>query len=577
MTSNIIDLNSLSIENVKLLNEINKELKDEYHELVEQIFAQTDQSIDWLVNSLLSRNNFLSSIFLDLCYIELVKRIEKKEKFEKVVVKSPAQKNVLQEYFRNVGSPINVFFSESFLQRLKRFLTPYYSFLQNIQTTVRLFTVGTTRRQNTIPKDKEITLIDIFFIPSMFEKGVYNNRYYPGLLYHLDEKERKKIFFVPTILIRKKLKEILNICEKAGDQFLFKFDYLKFRDYFFALLSALRIKKINLESFEFRGFRVGPILRSDFAKNIANGSSFIGLLNYRFFRRLKERGVQLKLVIDWFENQVVDRGFNKGKNEFFPDVKSIGYEGFIVSYDYNFYLQPSLCEYKAGVLPDHIAVTGSGVVNGIKKYFPEISVITASAFRFDSIYKCNLSNLRPNNNPLVILATLPISKRQSRDILDLLIEYTELEKDLSTQVLIKSHPVLNMNQIRSSWSSWPEQFKILDGNFSEIISTVDLMVGNTSSTCMEALAYGVPVIIVGNQDGITQNPIPNSVSKTMWELCYTVDEFKNAVKRLCTDADKRKSTEYIDVAKKIREEYFELVTREGVMKFLNLDEGTEGV
>ena len=88
MTYNIIDLNNLSIANVQLLNKINKEIKNEYHELVEQIYEQSDKSIDWLVNSLLSRNNYLSSVFLDLCYIELVKRIAEKGKIEKKKSKS---------------------------------------------------------------------------------------------------------------------------------------------------------------------------------------------------------------------------------------------------------------------------------------------------------------------------------------------------------------------------------------------------------------------------------------------------------------------------------------------------------
>ena len=54
---------------------------------------------------------------------------------------------------------------------------------------------------------------------------------------------------------------------------------------------------------------------------------------------------------------------------------------------------------------------------------------------------------------------------------------------------------------------WPEVFEIADGNFTESISQADLMVGNASSTSMEALAYGVPVIIAGSRRGITQNPI----------------------------------------------------------------------
>ena len=35
----------------------------------------------------------------------------------------------------------------------------------------------------------------------------------------------------------------------------------------------------------------------------------------------------------------------------------------------------------------------------------------------------------------------------------------------------------------------------------------DILISNGSSTCLEALASGVPVIIIGNKYGITENPI----------------------------------------------------------------------
>ena len=37
--------------------------------------------------------------------------------------------------------------------------------------------------------------------------------------------------------------------------------------------------------------------------------------------------MDLRQVIDWYENQIVDKGFNYGKNYFFPKIISKGYLG----------------------------------------------------------------------------------------------------------------------------------------------------------------------------------------------------------------------------------------------------------
>ena len=96
-----------------------------------------------------------------------------------------------------------------------------------------------------------------------------------------------------------------------------------------------------------------------------------------------------------------------------------------------------------------------------------------------------------------------------------------------------------------------------------------MMLGNTSSTCLESLALGIPVVIIGSQSGLTQNPIPENVNKDIWRICYTPEELSDAISHFLNISDEER-----DILKKIGEEiremYFEPVTREGVRKFLRL-------
>ena len=95
----ILNLNKLTIEQNMLLNEINIELKDDYHKLVNELHLKTENSIFWYVNSLLSRNNYLSKVFINLCYLELVKKISNEHFISKLIVQNEIQKKNLKKIF----------------------------------------------------------------------------------------------------------------------------------------------------------------------------------------------------------------------------------------------------------------------------------------------------------------------------------------------------------------------------------------------------------------------------------------------------------------------------------------------
>ena len=87
---------------------------------------------------------------------------------------------------------------------------------------------------------------------------------------------------------------------------------------------------------------------------------------------------------------------------------------------------------------------------------------------------------------------------------------------------------------------------------------------------MESIAYGIPVIIIGSRNSLTQNPIPVSVSDKIWSLCYNVEEFNVSLNRFLTSSTDKVIKERVKIGKQIRADFFEPVTEEGVCQFLNL-------
>jgi len=567
---NIIDLNNLSEEKIRLLKITSKKLIKDHEELVKNIYLSSDKSIDWVVNSLLSRNNYLSDVFKDICHVFFVKRLIEKENIDIVICQSNTQRDVLNDYFKSKSINVKIVSNETYIDKLKELLSPYLYFYINIKLILSFIFNSKKERFTFFKKHTDITIIDTFFIDTMFNDNKYHDRYYPNLLDNIPNDERKNHFFLPTILINKNLKEKIRIAEKTENQFLFIFDILKLKDYLYALSSPLRIKKINLNNIMFRNMNIGPILKADFKKNISSKSSFLGILNYLLFKALKKEKIKLRLVINWFENQSIDRGFNLGKNKFFPNTLSIGYQGFSGYHDFHSHYIPTLHEYETGQTPNQLAVIGKTIVKKIRKVCPYINVTVSPAFRFKYLYEKSIEPVIKEHNHYNILLTLPSSNIESNKLISFVINNLDVPEFSNIKWLIKSHPNRDINILKKAFSSWPKAFNIVDTSFETAINSSDLMVGNTSSTCMEALAKGKPVIITSNDNFIDQNPIPVDFPKEVWAICSNSNEFRLAIKSLLLNAHLKKQSFQIDYGKKVLEEYFEPITSEGLNTFLNI-------
>ena len=84
------------------------------------------------------------------------------------------------------------------------------------------------------------------------------------------------------------------------------------------------------------------LVAEDILLNSCNYSSILAILNYLFVKRLKEEGIKVTLMIDWYENQVNDRGLDVGFRKFYPDTWIVGYQGFIAPP--LIHMKPSLLE-----------------------------------------------------------------------------------------------------------------------------------------------------------------------------------------------------------------------------------------
>ena len=294
-------------------------------------------------------------------------------------------------------------------------------------------------------------------------------------------------------------------------------------------------------------------------------TAFLALLNYRFSFRLFQSGTILRKVINWFENQARDKGWNAGFHKFFPKIECIGFQGFITSSHYLCSF-PTEFEHHNGLLPSEIAVIGEGHVNSRKEFFPDLKVNVAPAFRFNNVWKER--NYFPDSKYFTVLIALPIILEEASILLRMMAQSLEHLHSSQLRIWVKPHPTNSPNQIKQAFSQiWPKQFIFVKGTFNECVEKSNLLLGNISSSSLEALAKGIPVIIVGNPNGLTHNPIHKNITEDIWCLCKSSEELSDGIK-FYKNRDHNTIENHLAISRKIRKDFFTPVTSSSVRKFL---------
>ena len=564
-----IDLDNLTIQQNKRLNEISIEIRNDFDKLVEEISSDHINNIHWIVGGIASRNKYYSPLFYRCVQLAFINEIIKENKSYISILSSDKQlcellKKQLPKENEIICTQGIIKGVWSYFRLYRQYLLAVYFLFMRMLGRKRLTNMGVLKQQ-------PIILIDTFVLNNKsgdigsIVNNKYRDRYYPGLLEGLEDKEKQNIYFIPTIIGFINPISIFKKIRKADFNFLVHDDFLKIRDYLFVLSQPFRISKLKLPKAEFRGYQMYDILKNEKLRSSSDFISLLGLLYYRFTKRLSQHGVNVKLVVDWHENQVLDRGMIKGFHTFYPGIPVHGYQGYIVGKDLHLYTQPSRSEYIGGVVPDKVFVTGKGLKANIKEFCNEVVVDVAPGFRFGKVWREKL--YYPNPSFFSILVGLPIGLDDSKRILSLLLEMNKSFNLSGIKFFIKPHPTWTETKIKSMFSKGElDSFSFVIGDFHDNLEKSNLVISNASSVSLEALAKGVPVIIVAPLTGVIQNPIPKTVTSEIWKTIYTSNQLKEAIDYF---NDSKLIHKLEPAFNSVKNDFFEPVTKQGIQTLLN--------
>jgi len=563
---NVLNLIKLEPDDSRFVDDIAEKIRREYVNYLIKIGKDNEKNIDWWVLNFVSRNTLMSPLFRNVCYLMLLKKkIEEGNYYNEIIVDSLVLKKTIKKNFYKFHFRVN-YKGRNTLHTFLGRINLYFKVFKQILSQL-LAAWLTCKSKRIVKTDKALTLLDVFVFKNSFDEGIFLDRYYPKLLESIKSNEKEYTYYVPTFYGIKKYKKVFTEMRKSKQKFLVKEDYLKLKDYLFALLYPIRLNKLKIKYKDFLGLDIYPLIRGEIANDRVSYSSIYSLLNYRFSRRLKENGIKLRIIINWFENQVIDHGFNSGFRRYYPESKLIGYLG-VPLLDNYLSLFPTEQERKCEVIPEEINVIGNGYINMVREFCPDLQIKVAPAFRYSEVW--GKRNYFPDKHKFSILVALPILTDGSDEIMNIVLKAASLINIKDYIFKIKPHPACDIKKISNKWSKkLSDMFEFVDGNFNLFVEKSDILISSASTVCLETVAKGIPVIVIGNILGLTQLPIPRSVSESIWKLCYSVNDVIEAI-NLYSKKDNKTENIYKNISCEIRDNFFEPVTELGIRKFLSL-------
>jgi len=559
----------LDYEITVIFNNIAKLLRGPFTQVVSEVSEPMKGNMDWWVEGPASRNTLVSPLFHYYCAFHLVDELlKKKYNISEILVDSFALGRILKQYFHINGQSIIIKHRRTrLISNFKHITVTFVKIHLELYRYIyqRRCAQKTKHLQKPIP-NKQLTLIDTYVLPGYISK----DRYYNGLWDNLDSKQKETTFFIPTLVMipKKKILSTYKELRTTGRNFMIKEDYLKISDILYAIGHCFRIFKFKINTKIVLDVDISSLIKEELWSMRGYSSAVGALLNYRFIRRLKYANLKLRLVVDWWESQALDKGWNAGLNTYYPKTQTIGYLGFAPRL-LELHLYPTRHEAQNQVLPSKIATIGAGFVNAAKTFYSDLSVDSSPAFRFQHVW--NKSAAKLYSNYFTVLVALSVMPEESFYILKLVKEFMKTTGSENWRFWIKPHPTMPEDTLKKGLHGrWPEEFILIEGPSSDFIPKVDIMISGMSSICLETIALGIPVIVVENMKGLSYNSIPEEIPQDLWRSCRTSNDIENAIKFFRNRSD-GELNRHREIGFKIREEYFEPVTRKRVLKFLSIN------
>lgn len=474
-------------------------------------------NIDWWMTLPSYRNPYISNIFNYLTVLDTLTSIKNKKINLTILTNS-----------KQLSKIIKIYFKKSFEVKIQK-NNAKFSIVKNLlksiifQLVLFFFIKFFIKKQ--FYNKKKILIVDKFITLNKKQ----NSNFFKDFS---DTKKIKTLIsptFIPTMNFFKLFGNIFFLIKKKNN-FIFKEHYLKLSDIIYSFNHIFRRRKFFKHKINYKSFNLSNLLREETESYSDFFSINTGILNYIFFKRSSAEKINFVKSINWFENQIIDKGWNLGFRTFYSkyEKSSFGYQDF--SKHYNLMSNsPTAFEYKSKTTPEKLIIISSIFKKITKEFFLEQKIIVGQSWRFRNLVKSKnkKSNKKKRNMILLVLCGI---KKIDAELLKVAVETCKINPKLD--IFVKPHPILNIKNI-SLKSDIPKNLLETDDNLQNLLQrSLACVTAGPSSTILENSKIGLNTILVNIEAGTKENIKMFKLRKQRYFIIENFKELSLLIKRL---------------------------------------------
>ena len=556
----------------RLHEEVANDLRHEYVTWIDDLNRSYGADLEWWFTSISSRNVYGSDIFQFCCYLVMLEKLytDPIRRPHLVFVESVGLYRVIQKWADGKNINVELYNTQEKFNFLTKKLLFFFRWGNFITTTsLRWIAAFMTRIYYKRMKlgINPTMIIDTFLHDyCLSDNGDFKDRYFPHLHEYLFNKGYQVLVHPVVVGFKYNYFSIYKKMRKSNTHFILREDFLYFSDYVSAIKFPLKVLRQKVEASTFRDFELQDILDEEkWTQSITSGMDAV--LTYRLFLRLGQSELQPEQIINWYENQVIDKALIAGARKAFPQTKIIGAQMFIHSPNF-ISLFPSQSEVDAKIVPDILLETSQHQCEVVQSFTKDIPCYPAGALRYSHIFNDQNKKIQiSDEKTMSILVLLPFNLNEAVELLETLKEgIQQIRNDI--RIFVKGHPDYDSKELIYTFGehNWPNRFEIFHGNLSEALEMASMVVSSNSSSMVEAAAKGIPVIFLGRETALNFNILSNLNLEIVTE-CYSTSELITAIEKYINILQ-FDNIKYKRIGIKVRDMYFEPVNEDTLLPFI---------
>lgn len=483
------------------------DFKKEYVDFIGRLNLEY-KSLYWWANTISYKGTFVSRLCEDIFNYYCIAQLVARGDYSYIIVSDNAiLNNYIERYCIKKGIECKLLDAQKKENRIigfKRcFMSSVYFLCEGWMRKILTSIVLARDIEKNIKKRKSYHIIKSWVSYKSFVEGGYRDLYFGKLPEYLKQKDKEFLVLAGILTdyrnVISGIKRIKDYPIIPQEYFVGYFDYLKVITLNF--INRPRITKsvlfCGLDMTDF----IKYCLRKDYEYNEANKN----LIYYYYVKGLL-RKIKVSKFIFTFENQSWERMSILALRKYSPETKIIGY----AHSSFRPYLVGYLCskeEKDCIPLPDKIVTVGKAfkmILEEYGNYNDKVELSDGCALRFEYLFKKEKIKWNRDGNILVALSMdIVYSLKMLKFLCD------AFSGNSMHKVVIRSHPFTPAEDMINKYDmKLASNFKISKNlAFKEDLANASVVIYADTTSSMEAVMCGVPVIHLDLKEPISLDPL----------------------------------------------------------------------